>query len=54
MGNQICSNPGAGPFWDPIMGKIRKMLIHLKKVFFSLTTGWNALKFGMGQGDSVK
>jgi len=30
-GFQICSNKGAGPFWGPIRGKIRKMLINIKK-----------------------
>jgi len=29
MGIQICSNKGAGPFWGPIRGKIRKILIRL-------------------------
>jgi len=32
MGIQICSNKGAGPFWGPIRGKIRNILI---KIFFS-------------------
>jgi len=31
MGIQICSNKGAGPFWSPIMGKRRKILINLQK-----------------------
>jgi len=31
MGIQICSNKGAGPFWGPIRGKIRKFLINLEK-----------------------
>jgi len=31
MGIQICSNKGAGPFWGPISGKIRKILINLQK-----------------------
>jgi len=31
MGIQICSNKGAGPFWGPIGGKLRKMLINLQK-----------------------
>jgi len=44
---QICPNKGVGPFWGPIRGKTRKMLINLKKVFFSLTTGRNALQFGI-------
>jgi len=26
---QICSNKGAGPFWGPVRGKIRKLLINL-------------------------
>jgi len=30
MGIQICSNKGAGPFWDPIRGKIMKFLINLQ------------------------
>jgi len=30
MGIQIYSNKGAGPFWGPIRGKIRKTLINLK------------------------
>jgi len=30
-GIQICSNKGAGPFWGPKRGKIRKILINLKK-----------------------
>jgi len=28
---QICSNKGAGPFWSPIRGKIKKILINLQK-----------------------
>jgi len=28
---QICSNIEAGPFWGPIRGKIRKILINLQK-----------------------
>jgi len=28
---QICSNKGAGPLWGLIRGKIRKILINLKK-----------------------
>jgi len=47
MGIQICSNKGLGPFWGPIRDKIRKMLINLNKVFFLLTAGRNALKFGV-------
>jgi len=31
MGIEICSNKGAGPFWDPIKGKIRKKIINLQK-----------------------
>jgi len=31
MGIQICSNKGAGPFWGPIRGKMRKILINLQK-----------------------
>jgi len=31
MGIQICSNKGAGPIWGPIRGKIKKLLINLKK-----------------------
>jgi len=31
MGIQICSNTGAGPFWSPIRGKIRKILLNLQK-----------------------
>jgi len=31
MGIQICSNKRAGPFWDPIRGKIRKIFINLQK-----------------------
>jgi len=31
MGIQIYSNKGAGPFWGPIRGKIRKILINLEK-----------------------
>jgi len=30
-GNQICSNKGAGPFWGPIRGQNKEMLINLKK-----------------------
>jgi len=26
---QVCSNKGAGPFWGPIRGKVRKILINL-------------------------
>jgi len=29
-GIQICSNKGAGPFWGPIRGKVRKILINLQ------------------------
>jgi len=31
MGIQISSNKGAGPFWGPIRGKIRKIVINLQK-----------------------
>jgi len=31
MGIQISSNKGAGPFWGPIRGKIRKILINFQK-----------------------
>jgi len=31
MGIQICSNKGAGTFWGPIRGKIRKKFINLQK-----------------------
>jgi len=31
MGIEICSNKGADPFWGPIRGKIRTMLINLEK-----------------------
>jgi len=31
MGIQICSNKGAGPFWGPIRGKIRTILINIQK-----------------------
>jgi len=31
MGIQMCSNKGTGPFWGPIRGKIRKILINLPK-----------------------
>jgi len=31
MGIQICSNKGDGPFWGPIRGKIRKILLNLEK-----------------------
>jgi len=44
MGIQICSNKGVAPFWGLIRGKIRKLLI---KIFFSWTTGRNALISGM-------
>jgi len=47
MGIQICSDKGAGPFWGPISGKIRKIWINLQKLFFSSTTGQNALIFGV-------
>jgi len=43
-GDSDCSNKGDGPFWGPIRGKIRKMLI---KIFFSWNSGRNALMFGM-------
>jgi len=32
MGIQICSNKGAGYFSGPTTGKIRKILIYLKKL----------------------
>jgi len=35
MGIQICANKGAGPFWGPVMGKIRKMLINLQKLLMN-------------------
>jgi len=35
---QICSNKGAGPFWGPIRGKIRKILINLPN--FLLMNHW--------------
>jgi len=31
MDIQICSNKGAGPFWDPTRGKISKILINHQK-----------------------
>jgi len=31
MGIQIRSNKGAGPFWGPIRGKIRKILLNLQE-----------------------
>jgi len=31
MGIQLCSNKMTGPFWCPIKGKIRKILINIKK-----------------------
>jgi len=31
MGIQICSNKGTGPFWGPIRGKIRTILLNLQK-----------------------
>jgi len=31
IGIQICSNKGAGPFWGPIRGNIRKILLNLQK-----------------------
>jgi len=31
MGIHFCSNKGAGPFWGPRRGKIRKILINLQK-----------------------
>jgi len=30
-GIQLCSNTGAGPFWGPIGGNIRKIFINLEK-----------------------
>jgi len=39
---QICSNKGAGPFWGPIRGQIRKILITLKK-----SSSHERLIFGM-------
>jgi len=47
MGIQICSNKGADHFWGPIRGKIWKILINLKKIFFSQTAGQNALIFSL-------
>jgi len=43
----MCSNKVAGPFWGPIRGEIRKILINLQKIFFAWTTGQNALIFSM-------
>jgi len=40
MGIQICSNKGAGPFWGPIRGKIRKSLINLQKSWY---LAWSVL-----------
>jgi len=31
MGIQNCSNKGAGPFYGPVRGEIRKLLINLQK-----------------------
>jgi len=31
MGIQICSENGAGPFWGPLRGKIRKILLNIQK-----------------------
>jgi len=47
MGIQICSNKGADPFWFPIRGKIRKILINLQKSSSHEPTSWNALIFSM-------
>jgi len=33
MGIKICSNKGAGPYWDPIRCKIKKYLINLQKSY---------------------
>jgi len=30
-GIQSCSDKGAGPFWGPIRGKIRKKIINIQK-----------------------
>jgi len=30
-GDSDCSNKGSGHFWGPIRGKIRKILVNLKK-----------------------
>jgi len=32
IGIQFSSNIGAGPFWGPIKGKVRKILINLEKI----------------------
>jgi len=34
-GNSDLLNKGAAPLWGPIRGPIRKILINLKKIFFS-------------------
>jgi len=42
------SNKGTGPFWGPIMGKIKKNLINLQKSSsHDPRTGRNALLFSM-------
>jgi len=41
QGIQLCSNKGAGPFWGPLRGKIRKILINLKKSSYDPMTGMN-------------
>jgi len=30
-GDSDCSNKGTGPFWGPIRGKVRTILINLEK-----------------------
>jgi len=47
MGIQICSNKGAGPFWGPIRGKIRKILINLQNLLLMNQWPGNALVFSM-------
>jgi len=43
-----CSNKGAGPFWGPIRGKVRKILINLQKSSsHEPLTGRNTLMFSM-------
>jgi len=47
-GDSNCSNKEAGPFWGPIRGKIRKILINLQtSSSHEPRTGRNTLIFSM-------
>ena len=43
---QVCSNRGATPIFQGIMGNFVQFLVSSLKIFFSETAGQNSFKFG--------